>query len=192
MTGLARMVLVWTLAAVAAPVQAHHVLGRPSYGLSEDRNTPPSMQVETQIGEYFVTFMVFPATPEPGEPGRLNLHAARADDGKSLTSPVTFTVRDGGWLTSDEEEVLGVQAPVDSVYRQGFEFSEPGDYVVSAAFEAGGEPYRVDFPLRIGSPVPVGPIGLSVTAVALVLVAVNVLQRRRLQRLQTRRHRAGT
>lgn len=190
MIGLTRMMLAGVLAAAAAQVHAHHVLGRPSYGLSEDRNTPPSMQVETQIGDYFVTFMVFPATPEPDEPGRLNLHAARSDDGASLAVPVTFTVRDDGWLASNKKEVLGVQQPVDSVYRQGFEFSEAGDYIVSVEFEAGGEPYRVDFPLRIGNPPPVGPIGLSVAAIALVLVAVSVLQRRRLQRLQTSRHRA--
>ena len=32
---------------------AHHVLGRPAYSLNEDSNTPPSMQVETQIGDTF-------------------------------------------------------------------------------------------------------------------------------------------
>ena len=45
----------------AAPATAHHVLGRPSYSLNEDSNTPPSMQVEVQLGDLFVTTMVYPA-----------------------------------------------------------------------------------------------------------------------------------
>lgn len=51
----------------AIPAYAHHVLGRPAYSLNEDSNTPPSMQVETQIGDYLVNMMVFPAFPKPGE-----------------------------------------------------------------------------------------------------------------------------
>ena len=46
-------------------VFAHHVLGRPAYSLGADSNTPPSMQIETQIGEYYVTYMAFPAFPKP-------------------------------------------------------------------------------------------------------------------------------
>ncbi|MCK5385761.1 MAG: hypothetical protein KAJ39_01150, partial [Gammaproteobacteria bacterium] len=56
-------------------VFAHHVLGRPAYSLGADSNTPPSMQVETQIGEYYVTYMAFPAFPKPNQRGRVNLYA---------------------------------------------------------------------------------------------------------------------
>ncbi len=169
----------------AMPAQAHHVLGRPAYSLNEDSNTPPSMQVETQIGDYFVTYMVFPAFPRPGEPGRINLYATRLDDDTPLTAEVTFTVRDDRWF-ADPPELLGRQLPDDNVYRQGFVFRDNGKYIITAEFTAGGEPYRIDFPLTVGEVSSLGPIGVAVVAIVLLLVVVNVLQRKRLQRLRTR------
>jgi hypothetical protein len=159
--------------------QAHHVLGRPSYSLNEDSTTPPSMQVETQIGEYYVTYMVFPAFPEPDKPGRVNLYASRIDNGEPFQGDVSFKVLDDS-IFSNDEELLGVQAVDDNVFRQGFEFQQAGDYIVRAEFESGGEPYQIDFPLQIGQPAALGPIGLSVTVIVVVLVLVNVIQRKRL------------
>ncbi len=185
---LLAMLLLLLLPALAA---AHHVLGRPSYSLNEDSNTPPSMQVETQIGKYFVTYMVFPAFPQPGKPGRINLYVKRMSDDRPFQGKVRFTVRDDGWFVSDDaREELGVQEAVDNVFRQGFVISEPGDYLVIAEFEADGEPYRIDFPLRIGDPSPVGPLGLALGVIIVLLIAVNLLQRRRLARLKTREYHA--
>ncbi len=175
---------------LGTPAMAHHVLGRPAYSLNEDSNTPPSMQVETQIGDYFVTYMVFPAFPRPNEPGRINLYATRLDDDAPLTVDVTFKVRNDSWF-SDEVEVLGVQQPDDNVYRQGFVFRENGKYIITAEFTAGGEPYRIDFPLQIGEVSSVGPIGITVAVILLGLFGVNLLQRRRLQRLKTRDYHAA-
>ncbi len=171
---------------IALPVQAHHVLGRPAYSLNEDSNTPPSMQVETQIGNYFVTYMVFPAFPKAGERGRVNLYATRIDNGKAYNGEVTFTVRDDVFLGSSKEETLGTQPADDSVFRQGFEFSENGDYIITAKFTDGKDPYIIDFPLRIGPPASVGPIGIAVGAIVLVLLGVNLVQRKRLLRSKIR------
>ncbi|HFD32473.1 MAG TPA: hypothetical protein ENJ28_07215 [Gammaproteobacteria bacterium] len=168
-------------------VFAHHVLGRPSYSLGEDSNTPPSMQVETQIGEYYVTYMAFPAFPKPNESGRVNLYASRIDNGNTFNGKVTFKVRDDSWFSS-KQEILGQQNIDDGVYRQGFVFSKAGNYIVTAEFESGGEPYTIDFPLRIGEPDSIGPIGLAVVIIVLVIVAVNITQRRRLQRLKAKQH----
>lgn len=168
---------------------AHHVLGRPSYSLGDDSNTPPSMQVETQIGEYYVTYMAFPAFPKPKQPGRVNLYATRIDSGKSFEGKVTFKVKDDSWFSS-KVETIGTQDPDDTVFRQGFIISEAGDYIIRAEFEAGGEPYSIDFPLQIGDPMPVGPLGISVMLIFLILITVNITQRRRLQRLKTGRHHA--
>jgi len=176
--------LVWTL-----PALAHHVLGRPAYSLNEDSNTPPSMEVETQVGHYFVTFMAFPAFPRPGEPGRVHLYASRIDNGEPFQGEVRFSVRDDTWFGADAE-LLGVQPPDDNVYRQGFVFRETGNYIVTAAFESGGEPHVIDFPLRIGDPAPIGPVGIAIGAIVLVLVGVNIAQRRRLQGLKARAHQA--
>ncbi len=162
---------------------AHHVLGRPSYSLNEDSNTPPAMQGEALIGDYFVTYMVFPAFPRPEVPGRIHLYVIRADDGEPFQGEVTFKVREASWLSwlgvGGKEEKLGVQPPDDNVFRQSFLFHEAGDYVISTQFEADGEPYVVDVPLRIGEPAPIGPIGIAVGLLAFVLVTVSVIQRRR-------------
>ena len=181
------MMLVLLYGLVASPAFAHHVLGRPAYSLNEDSNTPPSMQVETQIGDYFVTYMVYPAFPRPNEPGRINLYATRIDNNEPLEATVTFTVRDDSWF-SDKEELLGSQIVDDNVYRQGFVFRENGKYIITAEFTANGEPYRIDFPLQVGEVSTIGPIGMAVGAIVLVLLGVNIFQRKRLQRLKTREY----
>ena len=168
------------------PAQAHHVLGRPAYSLNEDSNTPPSMQVETQIGDYYVTYMVFPAFPKAGERGRVNLYATRIDNGEAYSGKVTFSVRDDTMFGSDNREILGTQPPDDNVFRQGFEFSENGDYIITAEFYDGETPYTIDFPLRIGPPASVGPIGIAVGAIVVILLGVNLVQRKRLLRSKLR------
>jgi len=174
------------LLGISAGVHAHHVLGRPSYNLNEDSNTPPSIQVETQIGNYSVTYMVFPAFPRPNEVARINLYASRISDGEPYHGEVTFSIRDDG-LFGGNEEVIGTQ-PVDyNVFRQNFVVSEEGDYIVTARFEADGEPYVIDFPLRIGDPAPVGTIGIVVTVSVIVLFGLNLIHsRRRLTNLRIR------
>ncbi len=174
------------LALVTASVDfaaAHHVLGRPAYSLNEDSNTPPSLQAEVRIGDYLVTYMVFPAFPRPDKPGRINLYASRLDDGTPFQGKVTFKVRVDSWASrlgmGNNGKKLGTQAPDDNVFRQGYHFHDAGDYIISAEFEADGEPYVLEFPLRIGEPAPIGPIGLAVGAVLIVLVSVSVMQRRR-------------
>jgi len=186
---LKKSVLLVVLASIffVNQVFAHHVLGRPSYSLGEDSNTPPSMQVETQIGEYYVTYMAFPAFPKPNQSGRVNLYASRIDNGKTFNGKVTFKVKDDSWFSS-KQEILGKQDIDDGVYRQGFIFSKAGSYIITAEFQAGGEPYTIDFPLRIGDPDSIGPIGLAVVIIVLVIVAVNITQRRRLQRLKAKQH----
>ena len=95
---------------------------------------------------------------------------------------------DLAWLTQQRTEgldgllgvrALGTQPQEDNVFRQGFLFEEPGDYVIAAAFLADGAAYTLDFPLRIGEPTPVGPIGVAVGLLLTLLVGVSVMQRRR-------------
>ncbi len=162
---------------------AHHVLGRPAYSLNEDSNTPPAMQAEVQIGDYLVTYMVYPAFPRPKHPGRINLYASRIDDGKPYDGKVTFKVRHDSWREwfgiGNSGVRLGLQPPDDNVFRQGYLLDQAGDYIISAEFEADGEPYVIEFPLRIGEPAPIGPMGIAVGLLMAVLVTVSVVQRRR-------------
>lgn len=175
--------LILPLSAAGEQACAHHVLGRPAYSLNENSNTPPSMQLETMIGDYFVNYMVFPAFPRPQEPGRIHLYAKRIDNQNPLQKNVTFRVRDNTWSAwlglGANEETLGVQPPDDNVYRQGFVFSKEGDYIITAEFHADGAPYIIDFPLRIGAPPPVGPLGITAILILGILVTVSLIQRRR-------------
>ena len=157
----------------------HHVLGRPSYSLTEDSNTPSSLQQEVEVGEYLVNYMVFPAFPRPNEPGRVHLYIKRTANGEPFHGDVSFAIHEDGWFQGDEEN-LGVQPPDDNVFRQGFVFHDSGNYIISARFEADGETHRIDFPLRVGDPWPIGPLGVGVGMLCIVLVAGSVLGRRRL------------
>ncbi len=162
---------------------AHHVLGRPSYSLGEDSNTPSSLQAEVRIGDYYVTYMVFPAFPKPAGPGRINLYVTRINDGTLYAGKVAFTVREASWLSwiglGGGEAKIGLQSLDDGVFRQAFSFHQAGDYIISAAFDADGEPHVIDFPLRVGPPSAVGPIGIAVGLLAIVLLSVTLIQRRR-------------
>ncbi len=168
---------------IISSVSAHHILGRPAYSLNEDSNTPPSMNLETQIGDYFVTAMVYPAFPKPNQSGRIHFYATHLDNKQPLNTDVVFTVRDDSFF-KNEKENLGAQVLEDSVYRQGFVFKNEGDYIITAEFEAGGEPYTIDFPLRVGNPVPIGLLGSIVAFVLFVLVGASVFQRKKLKRNQ--------
>ncbi len=166
---------------------AHHVLGRPSYSLSEDSNTPPSLQIETQIGKYFVTYMAFPAFPKPNESGRVNLYIRKISNDMPYTGTVTFIVKDDKWFNS-RQEIIGTQKSIDNVYRQGFIFKSEGNYIISAVFEADGEPYTIDFPLQIGSPWPIAPLSFLLVSFIIFLVLIKLLIRKKLNRLKTKQH----
>lgn len=84
------------LAGLMPIANAHHVLGRPAYSLNEDSNTPPSMNIETLVGEFFVTAMVFPAFPKPEEAGRINLYVTRLKTKQPLNADIEFSVRNNG------------------------------------------------------------------------------------------------
>jgi hypothetical protein len=175
-----------TLALCMLPAKtagAHHILGRPAYNLGEDSNTPSSLQTETRIGGFDVTTMVFPAFPQPESPGRISLYVTRVADGSLFDGVVAFTVRDDSWRAwfgfGAEELKIGAQRLDDGVFRQSFHFHEAGDYIVSAAFQADGEPHIIDFPLRVGPPSSVGPIGVALAFLAALLLTVSIIQRRR-------------
>jgi len=169
--------------ALSSAATAHHVLGRPAYNLNEDSNTPSSIQDELRIGDYRVTYMVYPAFPKPQEPGRISLYVKRDRDNASFEGKVTFKIREDVGLPipgfSGETTVLGTQAPDDKVFRQSFAFHKSGEYLISAVFEADGEPYVIDFPLRVGAPAALGAFEYGIGAILIVLVTVSLMQRRR-------------
>lgn len=165
------MISVWVMVSIPDLVWAHHVLGRPAYSLSEDSNTPPSMQLEVQLGHYTVTVMAFPAFPKVGQDSRIRLYASHLDSGEPFLGEVTFSIRDDVWFAG-ESEVLGVQIPTDGIYRQVMVFAKEGDYLVTAQFEAGGEPYIVDLPIRIGNPPSYLPLVVTFAVLGFVMLAL--------------------
>lgn len=181
-----KMAMLFFVLLFSAESIAHHVLGRPAYSLNEDSNTPPSMQVETQIGEYFITYMIFPAFPKPGEHGRINVYASRIDNGEMFNGEITFSVKNDSWMTDENKEEIGKQRIDDGVYRQGFTFKENGSYLITAEFESGGEPYVIDFPLQIGETGSMTPVGIAILLIVLALISVNVVQRNKIMREKIR------
>ena len=171
---------------------AHHVLGRPGYSLNEDSNTPPSVTVETQAGGYALTYMVFPDIPRPQSQGRINFYAAHLGSGKPYPGKVKFLVRLDSWQSwfgiNDHMETIGVQSLDDAVFRQGVVFGPAGDYIVTAEFNVDGNVHQVDFPLRIGIPDTIGPIGISVGALFVFLIGFGLVQRRRALTGKIREH----
>jgi len=172
------------LLALSCNAWSHHVLGRPAYNLNEDSNTPPSMQVEVQIGEFLVNSMVFPAFPDPNERGRINVYATSSDTGAPFQGEITFSAKRDSWF-GGPERVLGVQAPYDGVHRQGFEFDRAGEYLITASFDVNGETYHLDFPLRIGEPA-FDPVAVVVVSLLVLLVGISLLWARRIQRDKVR------
>ncbi len=170
--------------------EAHHVLGRPAYSLNEDSNTPPSMNIETLVGDFFVTAMVFPAFPKPEEAGRINLYVTRLKTKQPLNAGIEFSVREDGWFNAigfdNKTEQLGAQVLDDNVYRQAFSFHQRGNYIIRASFWDKGEHYIIDFPLRVGAPAAIGPLGIIVTFVLLLLIVVTVVQRKKILRNKSR------
>lgn len=175
--------LYFSIALFPPAALAHHEIGRPSYSLSGDSNTPPSIQAELLIGDYMVTYMIYPAFPQPLSQGLINLYTVHYKSGIPFDGKVRFSVRSNEWYSKlgfgSNVERIGTQSPDGAVFRQNYKFHEAGKYMITAEFEAGGEPYIIDFPLRVGPPSPVGPIGVAVAVLAIVLGAVSVTQRRR-------------
>jgi hypothetical protein len=197
MTGILFRISCVTVVAVlsllaADYARAHHVLGRPSYALNEDSNTPSAVQGEAQLGDFRVTYMVFPAFPRPGEQGRVNLYVKPARGDAPFQGKVTFSIRDNSWRSwfrlGDGAVKLGTQRLDDSVFRQVFRFPAEGEYIISANFDAGGTPHTIDIPLRIGAPMPMGIIfGFALLA----LVGFVIIQRRRSMTGKLREFHAG-
>ena len=191
--GLVLMFAGWLV--VVQPAMAHHILGRPAYSLNEDSNTPPAMQVETQAGDFFLNYMVFPAFPKSGEPGRINLYTSRISNGQPFTGKVTFKIRDNSWAAwfgfGPPQEKVGVQSLDDAVFRQGFMVNYDGEYLITAQFKDGQTSHAIDFPLRIGAPSRIGPIGIAVAVIGIILAGVTLIQRRRAMTGKIRDARAG-
>ncbi|MBV1884225.1 MAG: hypothetical protein KUG82_21470 [Pseudomonadales bacterium] len=195
---LAVLFFTMILMCIAPLSHAHHVLGRPAYSLNEDSNTPPSTLVETQVGSYFVSYMVYPAFPKANEQGRVNLYASRISDGVPYDGEVHFTISQNSALRNivnffggantgaaeGAEEVLGSQLIDDGVYRQGFLFFKDGKYIVTARFLANGETHEVELPIRIGEASWFGPLGMIIAGIVCALIMMSLFQQKKVERLK--------
>ena len=179
---LAGGLLVAMLCAIQ-PALAHHILGRPSYGLDADTTETSSIELDSEIGDYNATFMLYPSLPEPGDHGRINLFIAHVPGAADPDGPIAFSIRRDGWLASigirRGEREIGRQVPDDRVYRQAMTIPEEGHYVIVADFRAGGKPYQFSFPVQIGEPPVAGPAEIGAVAVVLALLVSSVAMRRR-------------
>lgn len=166
---------------------AHHIIGRPSYSLNEDSNTPPSKQIELYVGDYNINYMVYPAFPKPHESGRINFYASHIDSGKSYVGKVAFSVKEDGWF-SKESKNLGIQEHEDNIFHQDFTFKKAGDYIITAEFHDGAVPYRIHFPLRVGAPTSFKTMGAILALAVFLLLVLISLNQKRLQRMRAIRY----
>ncbi len=178
--------VIFGLILFAGAAQAHHVLGRPAYSLGEDSNTPPGTEVEVQVGAFAISYMAFPAFPQPGERGRLNVYAAHLKEGHPFAGEMAFKVRKQGWFGDSREHLLGTQRPDDGVHRQGYALDQAGNYMVVVEFEAEHEPYRLEFPLQVGQPSRLPAIAMGTAIFVVLAIAAMLLRRRRRARGQAR------
>lgn len=169
---------------------AHHILGRPAYNLNEDSNTPSSIQADAMIGDYMVTYMIYPAFPKPGEAGRINLYVKNVRGGAPYQGKVTFGARPNAWynglIGSSDALILGVQPIDDYVYRQTFKISKPGPYMFNAEIKINGEAHVLDFPLMIGAPPGISLASIAVGLTLAILIGIGTAQRRRTRTGQIR------
>jgi len=167
----------------APPASAHHILGRPSYGLDADTTETSSIELDAEIGDYNATFMLYPSLPEPGDHGRINLFIAHAPGTPDPDGPIRFSLRRDSWMAYfgllGAKREIGLQQPDDRVYRQAMTIPGEGRYVILASFTAGGKPYEFRFPVRIGEPAVVGPAEIAAVLVVLALLVTSVAMRRR-------------
>ncbi len=177
--------LLLSLTTLFSQTLAHHILGRPAYGLNEDSNTPPSTQIENFLGKFFVTYMVYPAFPRPNVAGRINLYVTTIEENQSFDGNITFEIKADSYF-SDEAKIIGVQQIDDNVYRQKFVVEEVGDYIVTARFTDNDKPYAIDFPLRIGVPSQITWTMKIVAGIFILLMVVSFIQRRRLRQMRIR------
>jgi hypothetical protein len=182
---------------MVAPLFAHHILGRPSYNLNEDSNTPPSMQAELQAGSYEVLYMAYPAFPKANERGRINIHASHIVTGETFVGKMTFRVNRDPWFPTEwfpegwfstRAEQLGVQKIDDGVYRQGFVFDTEGDYIIQAEFSEGEHTHTMSFPLRVGVPPIFGLSVYVIGTIVILLLGLSIIKRKKLQQGRIKRH----
>lgn len=166
---------------VALPAAAHHVLGRPTYGLTSDSTDTSALFVEACVGDFLLNMMVFPEVPKPGAQGRLKLYGYRLADGEPLAASVSFALRATSWLGDGEEMALGTQSPIDNIYGQPFEVPEDGHYVVVARFEANGVRHAVELPVTVGEPLATAPLAAAGGAAVLAVGGLALARRRRPQ-----------
>ena len=155
---------------------AHHILGRPSYELNENSNTPPTLQGETKMGGFYIAYMVYPAFPKPEEPGRISIYIKSIKNDQLFNGTVNFSVRHDKLFSFSRFDTIGTQHLDDNVYRQSFNFHQAGEYVVRARFRARDEDYRLDIPLRVGPVAFTSPIGLTVGAFVALLIFVGTVR----------------
>ena len=183
---------VWSFLAlllISQTAAAHHVLGRPAYSLNEDSNTPSSIEVEGEVGDFLVKLMAYPAFPRPGETGRLNFFARHSKTGQPFTGTVRFNIKEDSWFKSTITP-LGAPLADDHVFRHTFKLGKDGDYLVTAQFEHGGQTHDVELPLQVGGRWPVGPVGGGVALLALILLVGSLVNRQRLLRAKVQTSRS--
>lgn len=179
---LARSALL--LAACVSSVQAHHILGIPHYKYSEEYPQIPYLEVIAQVGRHDLDFTYFPGTPKPGERVRLKLYIHDRETGEVFREPLQVQVVQKRFFGEDLRlgQPLTIRpgtGPERNDYKFFLTFAEPEAYEVHLQFPNGEGFETIPFPVTIGKtddrPLIFGAVGI----LALAVVAVGLVKRRR-------------
>lgn len=86
---------------LAAPAQAHHIIGIPHYAYDKSFPQAPVLRLRDRIGPYEVTLTAYPGNPQPGERSELHVYVTDPATNAAYEKPVL--------LEAYRLRVLGVQ-----------------------------------------------------------------------------------
>jgi len=181
--GLLFVVAMFVLFPRLQEVQADHFArGLPSFGL--DANSRISKQkINTQTGDYFVSFVSVPAFFQPGQSGQLDIFVKNIGNLKPFKGKISLHAYKD-WTFARKIQLLGTQTVTNGHFMVNHTFSKAGNYTLEAKFGTGSQLLRLEFPLRVGQPVHLGPLFLSIVIIFVSLLGVNLIQNFRIRKGQ--------
>ena len=162
----------------AFPVFAPGVLAKENRPMAAESMDAALNRVETNIGDYHISFTSTPSLVKPNQRGQINLQIKPVNGAEKMTGNVTFKLRESG-LFLQPMNVLGVKAPLDNEYQQSVLLQQSDRYVVTAEFFIKDEFYSLDFPLQVGA-LPNSrfkAIAISVTVILFIAFVIGQLNR---------------
>ncbi len=157
---------------------AHHFNpDNPTY-LTATQDRPDGIRVQAHAGELSLRMVTYPAHPEANQPIRVELQVWNPTTKAPYEGAIELSIETQRTPFSDSLP-LATKRGAEGQFSHQFKLQQDGFYLLTAEFEYHDEPYRIDLPLRSGTPFPLWPVIFTVGFVVLVLGGVALIKRRR-------------